>query len=102
MSGKNRHSSLSRQHPYVLAMNGASPPRSGGDSHLLYIRQEIEVFVVLVLAAFAFSQQLLGGDELDALDPFDHFVAELVFDAEPERRAVDLGEPAAVHVGREQ
>ena len=54
------------------------------------VRQQIEVLVILVLAAVALADLLVGVDELDPLDPLDHLVAELVLDAQPQRRAVDV------------
>ena len=54
------------------------------------VRKQIEVLVVFVLAALAFADRLLGLDELDAFDPFDHLVAKLILDAQPQRRPVDL------------
>ena len=59
------------------------------------VRQQIEVLVVFVLAAFSFADRLLRFDELDALDPLDHLVAKLVFDAQPQRRSVHLGQRLA-------
>jgi len=53
------------------------------------IGQQVEVFVVLVLTTFPVAQQLLRFDELDTLDPFDHLVAKLVLDSQPQRRAID-------------
>jgi hypothetical protein len=45
----------------------------------LNVRQQIKVLVVFVLAALALSEQLLGLDKFNPLDPLDHFVAKLVF-----------------------
>ena len=42
------------------------------------IGQQVEIFVILVFAAFSFAKHLLRFDELDTLDPFNHLVAQLV------------------------
>jgi len=47
------------------------------------IGQQVEIFIVLVFAAFSFAKHLLRLDELDTLDPFDHLVAKLVLYAQP-------------------
>jgi len=43
------------------------------------VRQEVKVFIILVLAAFPLAQDSLRLNELDALDPFHHLVPELIF-----------------------
>jgi hypothetical protein len=54
------------------------------------IRKQIEILVIFVLAALAFADQFLGLDELDAFDPYDHLVAKLILNAQPERSPVNL------------
>jgi hypothetical protein len=44
----------------------------------------------------------LGLNELDPLDPFDHLVAKLVLDPEPQRSPIYLGERLSIHLGSEQ
>ena len=50
---------------------------------LLNIRQEIEVFIVFVLSAVAFTDRTGCFDEANFADSFDHFEAKLVLDAKP-------------------
>jgi hypothetical protein len=47
----------------------------------LNVRQQIKVLVVFVFAALALSEQFLGLDKFNPLNPLDHFVTKLVFDA---------------------
>ena len=47
------------------------------------VRQQIEVLVILVLAPLAFAERLLGLDKLNAFDPLDHLVAELILYPQP-------------------
>ena len=56
------------------------------------VREQIEVFIVFVLAALAEADGLLRLDEFDSLDPLDHLVAKLIFDAQPQWRSIDLGQ----------
>ena len=56
------------------------------------------MLVVLVLSAFALAQLLFRFDKLDALDPLDHLVTELILNAQTERGAVHLGQRLAVHL----
>lgn len=44
------------------------------------VRQQIEVFFVLVGTALALAEQVLRANELDTFDPFDHFVSKLILD----------------------
>ena len=44
------------------------------------VRQQIEVFVIFILAAFSRAEQLFRLDELNPFDPLDHLVAKLVLD----------------------
>jgi hypothetical protein len=46
----------------------------------LDIGEQIEVFVVLVLAALSEADSLFRFDEFDSLDPLDHLVTKLVLD----------------------
>ncbi len=66
------------------------------------VRQQIEIFVVFILAALAFFYQFLRFDKFDSFDPLDHFVAELVFDTQAKRRAVDDRQWLAVHLISEE
>lgn len=47
------------------------------------------------------SHQLVGFNELDALNPLDHLVSELVLDGPPEGRSIHGGRWLAVHFKRE-
>jgi len=47
----------------------------------LDIRQEVEVFLIFVHPAVAFTDGLLRLDEANLTNPFDHFEAELIFNA---------------------
>src|SRR5262249_17937548 len=62
------------------------------------IRDQVEVFIILVLAAVALAHVLDPGDELDRLDPLDHLVAELVLDPQAQGSPVDPVERPAVHL----
>lgn len=53
------------------------------------IGQQIEVLVIFVLSSLAFSHQLFRLDEFNPLDPLNHLVSELIFDAQPQWRSVD-------------
>ena len=44
------------------------------------VRQQIEVFFVLVGTALALADQVLRANELDTFDPFDHLVSKLILD----------------------
>ena len=72
------------------------------DHRELDVRQQIEIFVIFVGTAFAFADLLLGFDELDTLDPFYHFIAELVLHPQPQRRTMKGGERLAIHLERKQ
>jgi hypothetical protein len=50
--------------------------------------EQVEIFVVFVFAALAKTDGFPGLNELDPLDPFDHLVAKLVLDPEPQRSPV--------------
>src|SRR6516225_3794380 len=67
------------------------------DHIMLYIWDEVVVFVILILAAVAQTDGLLVDHELDGLDPLDHLVTQLILDPEPERGAVDQGERLVIH-----
>ncbi|MCU1330096.1 MAG: hypothetical protein JWN34_5466 [Bryobacterales bacterium] len=45
----------------------------------LYVRQQIEVFIIFVPATLTQADVLLRLDEFGSLDPFDHLVAKLIF-----------------------
>jgi serine/threonine protein kinase len=49
------------------------------------VRQQVEILIVFVLAAFSFAKHLFRLDELDTLDPFDHLVAKLILHSQPQR-----------------
>jgi len=79
---------------WQASAGGASDVGQGGASD---VGQQVEIFVVFVLAAFPFTEELFGFDKVYALDPFDHFVAELIFHAKAERSAVNERKRLAIH-----
>ena len=66
------------------------------------VGQQVEIFVVFVFAAFSFAKHLFRLDELDTLDPFDHLVAKLVLDSQPQGRSIYLRKPLPVHLRGQQ
>jgi hypothetical protein len=71
------HSTKSRS--FVAVKSGLlNLPELGSRSHL-DVREQIEVFVVFVLATLAETDGLLRFDEFDPLDPFDHFCCQVGF-----------------------
>ena len=54
----------------------------------LGIGQQVEVFIVLIFAAKSLADVLVGIEELDLANPFYHLVAQLIFDPQPQRRAL--------------
>lgn len=64
----------------------------------LNLRHHVEVFVVLIFAAVPLADLLFAGDEFDRFNPLDYFVAELVLDAQPQRRSVEFGKRLVVHL----
>ena len=58
------------------------------------VREQIEVFIVFVLAALSEADGLFRFDEFDSLNPLDHLVAKLIFNAQPQWRSIDLGQAA--------
>src|SRR6516165_4278298 len=68
------------------------------DHIMLYVRNEVVVFVVLILAAEAQTDGPLADHELDGLDPLDHLVTQLILDPKPERGAVNDGERLIIHL----
>src|SRR6516165_9466538 len=76
-------------------------PRAVCDDIVLYVWNEVIVFVVLILAAVAQTDGLLVDHELDGLDPLDHLVTQLILDAESKRSAVDRRERPVVHLVRQ-
>src|SRR5262249_8654696 len=65
---------------------------------MLYVWNEVVVFVILILAAIALADGLLVDHELDGLDPLDHLVTQLILDPESERSAVDYSERLIIHL----
>src|SRR6516165_785663 len=65
---------------------------------MLYVWNEVIVFVILILAAEAQTDRLLVDHKLDGLDPLDHLVTQLILDPKPERSAVDQGERLIIHL----
>ena len=51
------------------------------------VGQQVEIFVVFVLATFSFAKHLFRLDELNTLDPFDHLVAKLILHSQPQGRS---------------
>src|SRR6185437_392640 len=66
------------------------------------VGQQVEIFIVLIFATFSFAKRFFGFDEFDALDPFDHLIAKLIFDAQPQRRAVNLPKALSIHPRSQQ
>src|SRR5215831_6062400 len=73
-------------------------PRAICDDIVLYVWNEVVVFVVLILAAEALTDGLLVDHKLDGLDPLDHLVTQLILDPKPERGAVDQAERLIIHL----
>src|SRR5262249_34266068 len=73
-------------------------PRAICDDFVLYVWNEVVVFVILVLAAEALTDGFLVDRKLDGLDPLDHLVTQLILDPESERGAVDEGERLIIHL----
>src|SRR5215469_12012535 len=65
---------------------------------MLYVWNEVVVFVILILATEALTDRLLVDHELDGLDPLDHLVTQLILDPESERGAVDQAERLVIHL----
>ena len=66
------------------------------------IGEQIEVFIVFVLAALSEADSLLRLDEFNSLNPLDHLVTKLVLNAQPQRGAIHLGERLPIHLGSKQ
>jgi hypothetical protein len=69
-----------------------------GEKSGLDVREQIEVFIVFVLATLAATDGLLRFDEFNPLDPLHHFVAKLVLDPQPQWSSVGLGKGLAIHL----
>jgi hypothetical protein len=54
----------------------------GCRKHASNVGQDVKVFIILVLAPFAFAKSLFRLDEFNAFDPLHHFIAKLVFNAQ--------------------
>jgi hypothetical protein len=54
----------------------------------LYVREQVEVFIIFVRSALAFTKTLFRFDEFNSLDPFGHFVPELVLYAQWEKSTI--------------
>src|SRR6516225_3204751 len=76
-------------------------PRAICDDIVLYVWNEVVVFVVLILATEALTDGLLVDHKLDGLDPLDHLVTQLILDPESERGAVDQAERLVIHLVRQ-
>lgn len=64
----------------------------------LDVREQIEVFVILVFTALAEADGLLRFDEFNPLDPLHHFVTKLVFNPQPQWSAIHFGQRLAIHL----
>ena len=53
------------------------------------VREQVEIFVVLIAASFTLAQQLFRFHKFNPLDPLNHFVAQLILHAKAERGSVD-------------
>jgi len=58
--------------------------------------------MVLGITPFALMDRPDMLRELDRLDPFDHFEAELILDPQPQRRSMQVAERFVVHFVRQQ
>lgn len=62
-----------------------SPDRHGDRSGASWsnVWEQIEVFIVLVFSAFALAHAFFRFNKFNPFNPLDHFVAELIFNAQP-------------------
>src|SRR5438067_7870026 len=73
------------------------PSRGSGAAPTSDVGQLAEVLVVFVVAPFALADGPQALNELNGLDPFHHFEAELVLDPQSQRRPVQLAQRREVH-----
>src|SRR6185437_245917 len=66
------------------------------------VRQLVEVLIIFVRPPLAFAYLLLGFNELYSFNPFDHLIAKLVLNPQPERSAVLFREWRSVHLRSKQ
>jgi len=74
----------------------------GDEAALLYICEFAEILVIFVVPSFTFADTLSGIDKFNGPYPFDHFEAELIFHAQPQRGTVKLAEGSVIHLVGEQ
>ena len=73
----------------------AGASASSGESAMQSDRHAIaEEFVILVVTAFTGAKVGIVMHELDGRDPFDHFEADLVLAAQPQRRPMQHADGA--------
>ena len=59
-------------------------PRSIGSN----VGQDVKIFIILILTPFSFAKTLFRFDEFNALYPFHHFIAKLIFNTQAKRSTI--------------
>jgi len=54
------------------------------------VGKDVKVFIVLIFASFSLAESFLRFDEFNALNPFYHFIPELIFNAQSQRSAITM------------